>query len=164
MGWFSTAAILAALCSALCLYSSRGMSGSNFQYAACNKLNNTFSPRTMGSWLFFLLGVCSEDLRIADLSRCWCRWWWSSSSSSNNSDSNSDLIAECFSIKVKYQHDNNQHRVKTLDRQLCSIGAQSSISRASVHPFPYTACVTADALLQWAVGSIPQLTTSRAVS
>ena len=101
MGRFGAAAILAALCSALCLYGSRGKRR-RLQYAARNKLNDTFDPRTMGSWLFFLLGVRGEDLGIADLSGCRRSGRRSCSRISNDSDS----IAECVSNKVKQQHDN----------------------------------------------------------
>ena len=123
MGRFGAAAILAALCSALCLYGSTGKRR-RLQYAARNKLNDTFDPRTMGSWLFFLLGVRGEDLGIADLSGCRRSGRRSFSSISNDSDS----IAECVSNKVKYQHDNTYHGVKTLARRLCSIRARSFTS------------------------------------
>ena len=132
MGRFGAAAILAALCSSLCLYGSRSRSGGDFQYAARNKLDYTFGPRTMGSWLFFLLGVRGEDLGIADLSGCRRRRRRSSSSSSNNSDS----IAECVSNKVKQQHDNTYHGVKTLARRLCSIRARSFTSPHIRAPLP----------------------------
>ena len=78
----------------------------------------------MGSWLFFLLGVRGEDLSIADLSGC----RRSGRRSFSISHKDSDSIAECVSIKVKEQHDNTYHGVKTLARRLCSIRAQSSIS------------------------------------
>ena len=113
MGRFGAAAILAALCSALCLPGSGGKRR-RIQYAARNKLNDTFGPRTMGSWLFFLLGVRGEDLGIADLSGCRRSGRRSFSSSHNDSDS----IAVCV----------NQ-LVKTFCRELCSTWAWSRISR-----------------------------------
>ena len=48
MGKFGVAAILAALCSSLCLYGSSSSSG-DLKYAARIKLDETFGPRTMGS-------------------------------------------------------------------------------------------------------------------
>ena len=114
MGRFGAAAILAALCSALCLYGSGGKRR-RLQYAARNKLNDTFDPRTMGSWLLFLLGVRGEDLGIADLSGCRRSGRRSFSSSHNDSDSKS---AECV----------NQ-LVKTFCRELCSTWAWSRVSR-----------------------------------
>ena len=131
MGRFGAAAILAALCSALCLPGSGGKRR-RLQYAARNKLNSTFDPRTMGSWLFFLLGVRGEDLIIADLSGCRRSGRRSFSSSHNDSDS----IAECVSIKVKEQHDNTYHGVKTLARRLCSIRARSFTSPHIRAPLP----------------------------
>ena len=131
MGWFGAAAILAALCSALCLYGSTGKRR-RLQYAARNKLNDAFDPRTMGSWLFFLLGVRGEDLGIADLSGCRRSGRRSFSSSHNDSDS----IAECVSNKVKQQHDNTYHGVKTLARRLCSIRARSFTSPHIRAPLP----------------------------
>ena len=47
---------------------------------------------------------------------------------SGGSSSNDLELTECVSNKVKYQHDNNHHGVKTLARQLCSSRARSSIS------------------------------------
>ncbi len=131
MGRFGAAAILAALCSALCLPGSGGKRR-RFQYAARNKMNDTFDPRTMGSWLFFLLGVRGEDLGLADLSGCRRRGRRSFSSSHNDSDS----IAECVSNKVKQQHDNTYHGVKTLARRLCSIRARSFTSPHIRAPLP----------------------------
>ena len=128
---FGAAAILAALCSALCLPGSGGKRR-RLQYAARNKLNDTFDPRTMGSWLFFLLGVRGEDLGIADLSGCRRSGRRSFSSSHNDSDS----IAECVSNKVKQQHDNTYHGVKTLARRLCSIRARSFTSPHIRAPLP----------------------------
>ena len=78
----------------------------------------------MGSWLFFLLGVRGEDLGIADLSGC----RRSGRRSFSISHKDSDSIAECVSIKVKEQHDNTYHGVKTLARRLCSIRARSFTS------------------------------------
>ena len=66
----------------------------------------------------------TEDLGIADLSGCRRSGRRSFSSISNDSDS----IAECVSNKVKYQHDNTYHGVKTLARRLCSIRARSFTS------------------------------------
>ena len=157
MGRFSVAAILAALCPQLCLYSSSN-SSSYFQCTVCsnqeeglgtgagwcsgqqcssccggvhllNRLDDTFSPRTMGSLLCSLL-----------VSKCTTQLGGTTGyimghihSRTSSSDSKS---AECVSYQVKYQHNNNNYRVKTLDRQLCSIWAQSSISLHIHAPFP----------------------------
>ena len=120
MSQHGVAAILAALCSSQILYGSKGKRRT-LRYAACNKLNFTFGTGTMGSWLFFLLGVRGEDLSIADLS----------GGRRRRRQSNSrDSIAECFNYQVK---------------RICKeLLARPSIPRLSVSPFPYTACVTAD--------------------
>jgi len=86
----------------------------------------------MGSWLFFLLGVRGEDLGIADLSGC----RRSGRRSFSISHKDSDSIAECVSIKVKEQHDNTYHGVKTLARRLCSIRARSFTSPHIRAPLP----------------------------
>ena len=62
---------------------------------------------------------------------------WARRSSTSSSDSKS---AECVRQQVKYQLDNNQHGVKTLARQLCSIRAQSSIS-LHIHAPPSLHCL-----------------------
>lgn len=125
MGQFSVGAILAALCSQLCLYGSRGRRR-RLRHATCNKLADTFGPRTMGSLLCSLLaskrttqlggttGVITGRVR--------------------SSIGSKDLkLAECVSNRVKCQHEN--HGV-TLFRLLCSIRARSRTSPHIRAPLP----------------------------
>ena len=111
MGRFGAAAILAALCPALCLYGSRERSGGDFQYAARNKLYDTFGTKTMGSSLCLLSAVHSEDLEagrhITDLSARRIPISRSSSDSEQSQGAN---------YQVKYHHE-----VMTLHREMCSI-------------------------------------------
>ena len=153
---FGAAAILAALCSALCLYGS-GDSGGNFQYAA--RSNQEEVTRPSGSRVHLLnaglrCGKASVSNGAAQVRSTvqrviskeeWAHFRFLSPSQtrqygsdrsqlaasrriSSVGSSSSDSIAECVTNKVKYQHDNTNHGVKTLARQLCSIRAQSSIS------------------------------------
>ena len=129
MGQFGVAAILAALCSSLCLYGSSGKRR-GLRYAARHKSDDTFGPRTMGSLLCSMLRVNTpgRDDHSSVLRRVGCV--------SGGSSSNDLELTECVSNKVKYQHDNTYHGVKTLARRLCSIRARSFTSPHIRAPLP----------------------------
>ena len=124
MGRFGIAAILAALCSSLCLYGSSG-SGGDLKIGA--RVTSWRKHSVQGQWLH----CPAHGLRVSapaitdDSIRCqrWC-----GSSSSSCSDSKSD---ERANYQVNYQH-----KVKTLHRELCSPQAQACISPHTHAPLP----------------------------
>ena len=141
MGRFGVAAILAALCSSLCLYGS-SRSGGDFKYAARNKLDDTFSPRTMGSLLCSLLASKRTGNHRWGSTRGWQQWHSSSSSDSE--------LGQCANYRVKYQHEYNNHGVKTLYSELCSSRAQACVSSHTRAPG-----VPLDQVHSWDVDPIP---------
>ena len=118
MGRFGAAAILAVLCSALCLYGSSRSSG-DFQFAARYKLDETFGTKTWVHCSARCLRVSAPTithgidavsrLNKEGLGECGQRRRGSGSSSSSDS-----RFAEC-----------SNHEVKTLCRELCSTWAQA---------------------------------------
>ena len=54
----------------------------------------------------------------------------------NSTSSSDSKLAECVKYQVKCQHECNNHGVKTLDRQLCSIRARSRTSPHIRAPLP----------------------------
>ena len=130
MGRFGVAAILAALCSSLCLYSSSG-SGDDFQYAARNRLDETFGTRalcssfcryglltrTSGTQCCRAISTGAGSFRTSQKRQCGSDCSQPAASRripSVSSSSISDSIAECVN-----------RLVKTLYRELCSIRAQA---------------------------------------
>ena len=125
MGQFSIGAILAVLCSQLCLYGSRGKRR-RLQYAARNRLGATFGPRTMGSLLCSLL-VSKRTTQLGGTTG------FITGRVRSSIGSNDLELAECVSNKVKCQHENYG---VTLFRLLCSIWARSRTSPHIRAPLP----------------------------
>ena len=129
MGRFGVAAILAALCLSLCLYGSSG-SSDDLKFAA--RATSWRKHSAQGQWLHCPAhGLRVSAPAITDDSIRWQRWRGSSSSSSSDSE-----LAECANYQVKYQHECNNHGVKTLYRELCSSRARSCISPHTGAPLP----------------------------
>ena len=122
MGRFGVAAILAALCSALCLYGSRGKRR-RLQYAARIKSKDTFGPRTMGSLLCSMLRVNTpgRDDHSSVLRRVGCV----SGGSSSNDFERPEIKTEVKSRMLKEIKTEDQgfrldevgdHKIKTEDQ------------------------------------------------